>query len=94
MNPMASSDTDRAIELALLAHQLIGNEEQTWAGSPLSQDDLTQVATAAANAFDQKTFLDGIRAADSPEVMLRDILAIVWAAGFKTGSMFGEESRH
>jgi hypothetical protein len=93
MNPMASNDTARAAQLALLAHQLIGEEGQTWAGSPLSQDSLKQVATAAASAFDQKTFLDGIQAADNPETMLRDILAIAWAAGFKAGSMFSEESR-
>jgi hypothetical protein len=87
---MPSNDTARAAQLALLAHHLIG-EGQPWAGSPLSESDLRQVATAATGAVDQKVFLDAIRSADNPERVLRDILAIAWAAGFKTGSMFSEQ---
>jgi hypothetical protein len=89
---MPSNDPARAAQLALLAHQLIG-EGQPWAGSPLSENNLQRVATAATGALDHKVFLDALRDADDPQRALHDILAIAWAAGFKTGSMYSEQPR-
>jgi len=87
---MAEPAATRAAQLAARAHQLVRGDH-VWKGSPLTEDDLEQVAMAAAAQFDETTLLKGLREAGDPAAMLRGFMAIAWAAGFKTGSMLAEE---
>jgi hypothetical protein len=78
-----------AAQLALLSHQLIG-EGKPWSGSTFGDDGMKTLAMAATGALSMATFLEGIQQAGDPQKMLHEILAMTWAAGFKTGSMHAE----
>ena len=89
---VTSANAIHAARLAALAHGLVG-QKRTWEGSPLTAAELEEVATTAARRFDEHTLLKGLHETDVPGELLVGILAIAWAAGFKTGSMLAEERR-
>lgn len=87
---MATNDADLAGRLARVAHQLIA-DDMPWTGSPLAEKALEEVATAAARQLDAQLALEVIAEAVRPEALLHQFMAIVWAAGFKAGSMYSEQ---
>lgn len=87
-----TADVDLATRLARVAHQLIA-DDMPWTGSPLAEAELEGVAMGAAGHLDIPLFIEALGEATQPGVLLQKFLAIVWAAGFKTGSMYSEERR-
>ncbi|MEU0937621.1 hypothetical protein [Embleya sp. NPDC005971] len=76
-------------KIALQYHKLSA-EGVMYSGGPVNAETIKVVAGAVSDSLDVDQMLSGLAKSGNPARLLRSLLAISWAQGFNTGSMYAE----